>query len=30
MLKGYTVGIRKRILMLRKGVFAKIESDETV
>ena len=30
MLKGCTVGIRKRILMLRKGVFAKGESDETV
>ncbi len=30
MLKGSTVGIRKRILMLRKGVFAKVESDETV
>ena len=29
MLKGCTVGIRKRTLMLRKGLFAKVESGES-
>jgi large subunit ribosomal protein L3e len=29
MLKGCTVGIRKRTLMLRKGIFAKVESGES-
>ncbi len=28
--KGCTIGIRKITFILRKGVFAKIESDETV